>query len=180
MANLVGKSLFTSAITGLNSSYLMMLNGADSLSLEDILNYTKANGTNYTMAYNQNFRSYLMSNFNTIDTDNDGKISTQDLTNYSNRLQTQGMTYQELSQLCASNSGTMSTLLDTVLSNFNAVDTNHDGRVTQGEIDAYRINNQLKDVKKKFPKIDPTRMSMFIETDVKNVDDSDTDKVFNK
>lgn len=178
MANLVGKSLFTSAITGLNTSYLLMLNGADSLSLEDILNYTKTNGTSYTSAYNQNFRSYLMSNFNLIDTDNDGKISSEDLSAYSSRLQTQGMTYQELAQLCTSNSGTMSTLLDTVLSNFNAVDSNHDGRVTQGEIDAYRINEQIKDVKEEYPRIDPTKMSMFIETDVKETDDSDTDKVF--
>lgn len=179
MANLVGSSLFTSAITGLNSSYLMMLNGADSLSLEDILNYTKSTNTSYLATYNQNFRSYLMSNFSAIDTDNDGKISSQDLTNYSNILQTQGMTYQELSQLCATNSSTMSSLLDTVLSNFNAVDSNHDGRVTQSEIDAYRIDQQIKDVKDKYPKIDPTKMSMFIDTDVSNTtDDSDTDKVF--
>lgn len=74
----------------------------------------------------------------------------------------------------------MSSLLDTVLSNFNVIDTNHDGRVTQGEINAYRINQEIKDVKEKYPKINPTQMSMFIESDVAN-DDTSTkseDRVF--
>ena len=47
----------------------------------------------------------------------------------------------------------MSSLLDTVLSNFTEIDTNHDGRITQSEINAYRVNQQIKDVKEKYPKI---------------------------
>ena len=37
MANLLGSSLFTSAISGLNTNYLLMLNGADGLTLDNIL-----------------------------------------------------------------------------------------------------------------------------------------------
>ena len=177
MAKLLGSSLFTGAISGLNSNYLLMLNGGTGLTLDNLLNLSSEN-VNYSV--NQSFRSYMMTNFNQIDIDGDGTISQEDLTGYTTKLQTQGMTYSELSQLCSSG-GTMSSLLDTVLSNFNEIDTNHDGRVTQSEINAYRINEEIKEVKEKYPKIDPTKMSMFYETDTSNDTTSSTDnddKVF--
>ncbi len=177
MANLIGSSLFTGAISGLNSNYLLLLNGASGLTLDNILN-PSSDTVRYTV--NQTFRTYMMTNFNQIDMDGDGQINTKDLNNYVTRLKTQGMTYNELSQLCSSGGSSMSSLLDTVLSNFNVIDTNHDGRVTQGEINAYRINQEIKDVKEKYPKINPTQMSMFIESDVAN-DDTSTkseDRVF--
>lgn len=172
MANLIGSSLFTGAISGLNANYLLMLNGANGLSLESILN-PDSDAIRYTV--NQTFRSYLMTNFNQIDLDGDGLITTEDMTNYSAKLRSQGMTYNELSQLCVSGGSSMSSLLDTVLSNFTEIDTNHDGRITQGEINAYRINQEIKDVKDKYPRIDPTQMSMFYESRV-NDTDSTSDK----
>ena len=178
MANLIGNSLFTGAISGLNSNYLILLDGKKGLTLDKILN-PSSDSIKYSV--NQNFRSYLMANFNNIDIDGDGKITKKDMTNYTNRLQTQGMTYQELSQLASSGTGSMSSLLDTVLSNFNEIDANHDGRVTQGEINAYRISNESKEVKQQYPKIDPTKMSMFVETNTDNNKTSstnNTDKVF--
>ena len=164
MANLTGNSLFTGAISGLNSNYLLLLDGNKSLTLENILNPKNENVKN---SVSQSFRSYLMSNFDSIDVDGDGKISSKDIDNYTAKLQNQGMTYNELSQLC-SNGSSMSSLLDTVLSNFNEIDANHDGRVTQSEINAYRINQDIKEVKDKFPKVDPTQMSMFVDTTVSN------------
>ena len=133
MAKLLGSSLFTGAISGLNSNYLLMLNGGTGLTLDNLLNLSSEN-LNYSV--NQSFRSYMLTNFNQIDIDGDGTISQEDLSGYTTKLQTQGMTYNELSQLCSSG-GTMSSLLDTVLSNFNEIDTNHDGRVTQSEINAF-------------------------------------------
>ena len=177
MANLIGSSLFTGAISGLNSNYLLLLNGAQGLTMDKIL-HPENDSIKYTV--NQTFRSYMMTNFNQIDVDGDGKISTKDVDKYVSRLKTQGMTYQELSQLCGNSSGTMSSLLDTVLSNFNEIDTNHDGRVTQGEINAYRINDEIKDMKEEYPKIDPTKMSMFYDSQVNNTDKTSDkqDKVF--
>lgn len=179
MANLLGSSLFTGAISGLNSNYLLLLNGSDGLTLNDILN--PANDTiRYTV--NQTFRSYLMNNFNQIDIDGDGKIGIEDVNGYVTKLKTQGMTYNELTQLCANGGSTMSSLLDTVLSNFNEIDQNHDGRVTQGEINAYRINQEIKDVKEEYPRVNPNNMSMFYETQAVNKETSSTDKenrVFN-
>ncbi|MBR1616898.1 hypothetical protein IJ670_01985 [bacterium] len=171
MSNLIGSSLFTSAVSGLNSNFLLLLNGKNTLTMDDIL-HPKDDAVKYTV--NQTFRSYLMSNFTQIDTDGDGKITKKDLSNYTVKLQNQGMTYQELSQLCATGGNSMSSLLDTVLSNFTQIDANHDGRVTQGEINAYRINQELKDVKDKYPKIDPTQMSLFYESRVSNT--SETEK----
>ena len=177
MANLIGSSLFAGAISGLNSNYLLLLNGQKGLSLNDILN---PSDTNIKYTVNQSFRSYLMTNFNSIDMDGDGKITTKDMTNYTAKLNTQGMTYNELTQLCANGGASMSSLLDTVLSNFTEIDTNHDGRITQGEINAYRINQEIKDVKDKYPRIDPDKMSMFYETTSKTDTSKNSDKVFNK
>ena len=164
MANLLGNSIFTGAISGLNSNFLILLDGKKSLTLDKILN-PSSDSVKYSV--NQSFRSYLMSNFNNIDIDGDGKITKKDMTNYTARLQNQGMTYQELSQL-ANNTGGMSSLLDTVLSNFTEIDANHDGRVTQGEINAYRISKEKQEIKDQYPKIDPTKMSMFVETNTDN------------
>lgn len=177
MANLLGSSLFTSAIAGLNSNYLLLLNGADGLTLDNILN-PQSDTIKYTV--NQTFRSYMLTNFNQIDMDGDGKINTNDVNNYVTRLKTQGMTYNELTQLCANGGSSMSSLLDTVLSNFTKIDTNHDGRITQSEINAYRINEEMKDVKEKYPKINPTQMSMFYESKVDNTSSTSSkeDKVF--
>lgn len=177
MAKLVGSSLFTGAISSLNSNYLLLLNGNQGLTLENILN---PSSDNIKYSVNQTFRNYMMTNFNQMDIDGDGTISQEDLSGYTAKLQTQGMTYNELSQLCTSGSSGMSSLLDTVLSNFNEIDSNHDGRVTQSEINAYRINEQIKDVKEKYPKIDPTKMSMFYETNTDSTSSSDEseDKVF--
>ena len=175
--NLLGSSLFTSAISGINTNYLLMLNGSDGLTMDKIL-HPENDTIRYTV--NQTFRSYMMNNFNQIDMDGDGKIGMEDVNGYVTRLKTQGMTYNELMQLCANGGSSMSSLLDTVLSNFNEIDANHDGRVTQGEINAYRIKEEVKDVKDKYPKIDPTKMSMFIEPKVSNVDSTSSkqDKVF--
>lgn len=178
MANLIGNSLFTGAISGLQSNYLLLLNGSKSLTLDNIL-HPQSDAVKYSV--NQSFRGYLMTNFNNIDMDGDGKISANDMTNYTSKLKTQGMTYNELTQLCANGSGSISSLLDTVLSNFNEIDTNHDGRITQGEINAYRISQEKKDIKDEFPQIDPTNMSMFYETKTENTKTASSDtnnKVF--
>lgn len=171
--NLLGSSLFTGALSGLQSNYLLMLNGKDGLSLDNILN-PHTDTIKYTV--NQTFRSYMMTNFNKIDLDGDGKISAADMQNYSTKLKTQGMTYQELSQLCTQNGGSMSSLLDTVLSNFTEIDANHDGRITQGEINAYRINQDIKEMKDKHPKVNPDNMSIFYESKVSQNTRTETNK----
>ena len=178
MANLIGSSLFTSAISGINSNFLLLLNGGNSLTLSDILNPSD-DTVRYTV--NQTFRSYLMTNFNQIDLDGDGKIDSNDINNYVTKLKTQGMTYEELATLSNSGGSGMSSLLDTVLSNFTEIDANHDGRVTQGEINAYRVNEELKEVKEKYPIIDPEKMSIFYDTPKtsETSSSSKSDKVFN-
>ena len=58
MANLLGSSLFTGAISGLNANYLLLANGQDGLTLEGLLNPSD-NTLKYTV--NQTFRSYSRS-----------------------------------------------------------------------------------------------------------------------
>ena len=176
MTNLIGSSLFTNAISGLNSNYLLLLDGAEGLTLDKILN-PSSDAVKYSV--NQTFRTYMMTNFNEMDVDGDGKLTSKDMDKYVSKLKTQGMTYNELSQLSGTNSSSMSSLLDTVLSNFNEIDANHDGRVTQSEINQYRINEQIKDVKEQYPQIDPEKMSLFYDTQKTSTDKTETkDKVF--
>ena len=177
MANLIGSSLFTSAISGLNTNYLLLSNGGQGLTIDNILNPSD-NTVKYTV--NQTFRSYMLNNFNQIDSDGDGKITSKDVDKYVSKLKTQGMTYDELTQLSSTAGSSMSSLLDTVLSNFNEIDKNHDGRITQSEINEYRIDEEIKDVKKEYPRINPDKMSMFIETESSTPSETSStkDKVF--
>ena len=73
-----------------------------------------------------------------------------------------GVSQAELIQLCQSYGGT-STLLDTVLSNFNEIDADHNGKVTASEISAYGIDSEIKDKKEQYLSFKPSRMSVFYD-----------------
>lgn len=155
----VGTSLFATALNGINSSYHSLLQDSKGLTLDNILNPKTENNQYPYMNYN--FSSYLASNFSKIDSDGDGVISEKELGVYSTQLQMSGLTYNELSQLCAQNGG--SSLLETVLENFAEIDANGDGRVTSGEIAGYQVNKDKEEMEEKYPKIDPEKISVFYD-----------------
>ncbi|MBP3821126.1 EF-hand domain-containing protein [bacterium] len=136
MGNSTGSSIITSLTSGLTNThaYLASLYPQDGVTIQNI---TKARNdqTNY-LTLNQSFASYLQNNFNTFDKDHDGKISEEEMNKFAQTLSKSGVSKQELTQLASSGAYSSSTI-SKILDNFDEIDTNHDGRVTNAEISAY-------------------------------------------
>lgn len=160
-----GDSLFAQAASGISSSYyyLSLLAGTNSgLTLENILHPDTENSNINSVYLNSTFAQYLAKNFNYIDMDGDGTISSSDISTYTTKLYSTGLTYNQIVQLCSQ--GGSSTLYETVLNNFSEIDANHDGRVTSAEISAYGIEQEKDEMMDKYPKFDTKGMSVFYDT----------------
>lgn len=160
MASYSSTGLLVSAMTGLNNTYAALAKGkTDGISLDDLTDTDLlSSGLNY------NFISYLSSNFGTLDKDGDGKITATDINNYTQKLSQQGMTYEEIVQLCSSGYGN-STLMDTVLTYFNEIDKNKDGRVTDSEIKAYSVEADKAQMELEYNSYNPKDASLFYSDD---------------
>jgi Ca2+-binding EF-hand superfamily protein len=104
--------------------------------------------SNTTIAQNLNssFASYLQSNFKSIDSNKDGVITSDEMTNLTNRLSSTGMTKTELQQLFASgSSGISESKMNEILEHFEDMDTNHDGKLTDAEISAFTVNSSKQE-----------------------------------
>jgi len=156
MSLLSGQGLFVTAVAGLNQTYSTLTNGKnDGLTLDQIVNPgsdVNVNGLNYS------FLSYLSSNFGAI-AGKDGKITAQDIQNLGNKFSTQGMTYNEIAQLCGQ--GANNTLLSTVLTYFPEIDKNGDGRVTDAEIRAFGYESDKSKMELEYGSFNPSNMSIF-------------------
>lgn len=157
-----GNSLYAQAITGLRSSYYYLMQGVDGkgLTLQNIINPSNEAKTSAYMNYS--FSSYMANNFTHMDMDGDGIISETDLTNYTSKMCTTGLTYSQLAQLCSQ--GGTNSLLETVLNNFNEIDANGDGRVTSAEISGFGVEKEAEEVRKKYPNYDLKGMSIYYDT----------------
>lgn len=161
-----GSSIFLQAISGLTSNFNYLSQG-EGLTLDMIKNPDENVNKNLL---NSTFRSYLATNFSKFDTDKNGEISAEELQQYTNSLSKQGMTYEELTQLCYQYGGANS-LLETVMANFNDIDKNHDGRVTNDEIKAFGIDEEIAQMKEDFQKFDPKSMSIFYSASTDETED---------
>ncbi len=160
MTYLNGQSLFSSATAGLSSTYstLLSLSGSNGkLSLSSLTD--PSDEVVSLLGSNNSFMSYLTSNFSSIDSDGDGNISSKDITKLTTAMQQKGLTYNEISQLCAS--GGSSTLTDTVLTYFNQIDKDKDGRVTSAEISAFGIESDKHQMENKYKSFRSSSMSTF-------------------
>ena len=166
MAKLNGQSLLVNAVSGLTNTYSILSQSyPNGVTLEDL-----NNSDNYkNLNLNKSFLSYLSSNFQNIDKDKDGVINANDITNLTNNLNAQGLSYNELVQLCSQNGLGSSSLLSTVLTYFNDIDTNGDGKVSNSEITAWSNKVQEEKVKSELNAYKPSNMSLFY------VDDTSSD-----
>ena len=81
----MSSSLFSGIYAGLTNTYsVLAAQYADGLTLEDIAE-ARTDSSNL-LTLNQTFASYLQSNFSSIDTDNDGVISSDELSYYTSLL----------------------------------------------------------------------------------------------
>ncbi len=138
-----GSSIFSGVNAGLANTF-SLLSGQyqDGLTIENLnAALTNTNVTNTT--YGSTFASYLGTNFNSVDSNHDGKISADEVQKLMNNIATQGLTREQIISLSGM-TGMQGSLQETVLSHFDDIDTNHDGRVTSQEISAYGVNSQLE------------------------------------
>ncbi len=160
-----GSSLFTGINAGLTNSFsLLSSQYKDGLTLEN-LNAALTN-TNITQtAYGSTFASYLTTNFNSVDSNGDGIISADEIQKLMNNMATQGLTREQIMSLGAS-SGMSTSLQETVLSHFDDIDANHDGKVTNQEIQAYGVNSSVEKQKIADTNRVINNMSMFYGDDL--------------
>ena len=138
-----GSSLFTGFNSGLTNTYSLLANQyKDDITLDN-LNKALTNTNVTNTAYGSTFASYLTSNFNTVDKNGDGKISAEEIQNYMSNMARQGLTREQIMTLGSVN-GMSNSLQETVLSHFDDIDANHDGKVTSQEISSYGVNSQVE------------------------------------
>lgn len=141
-----GSSLFSGINAGLTNSFAQLSSQyGDGLTIEN-LNTALTNNSFVNNAYGATFASYMTNNFNNIDKDRDGKITAEEIQTLMNNMATQGLTREQIMSLGAS-SGLSTSLQETVLSHFDDIDANHDGKVTNQEIQAYGVNSQIENQK---------------------------------
>lgn len=160
-----GSSLFSGINAGLTNSFsLLSSQYPDGITLDNLNSaLTNTNVTN--TAYGSTFASYLTNNFNSVDKDRDGVISADEIQKLMNNMATQGLTREQIIALGAS-SGMTNSLQETVLSHFDDIDANHDGKVTNAEINAYGVNSQLEKQKIADRNRVVNNMSMFYGDDL--------------
>lgn len=145
--------IFSNSKLGLQRIYqLLSKDTTGGISLTDI-----AGNLDNVSSNDLSFVQLLQGDFSKVDTDVDGKITQAEFTKMLEKQTTQGMTYEQLSALASQSGSTGATgdnksLLQTVMENFNEVDTNHDGKVTKAEIDAYKFTSEKDKIKAEFDK----------------------------
>jgi len=138
-----GSSLFAGINSGLANTFsLLSSQYQDGVTLENLnKSLTNTNVTN--TSYGSTFASYLTTNFHGVDKNGDGKITADEIQAYMNNIATQGLTREQIMTLGAS-TGMTNSLQETVLAHFDDIDSNHDGKVTNQEINAYGVNSKLE------------------------------------
>ncbi len=161
MTNSNGNALLAGIYSGLNNTYsYLAAQYPNQVTLENI---NKARSDNKTAGViNQSFASYLQTNFTNIDKDKDGIISAEEMSNLTNRMSTQGLTREELTQMYASGASGLSTsTMENILEHFDEMDTNHDGKITSEEISAYSLNQAKLQKEDEYNNRRATDMSVF-------------------
>ena len=160
MSRLNGNGLFSTALYGLTNTYsILAQNSKNGITYEDLTNPSAE--TLQQLGYNTSFSSYLAQNFSALDEDGDGKINASDVSNLTSKLSTQGLSYNEIVQLCSSGAMGNSSLTSTVLNYFDQIDKNNDGRITSSEIQAFGIEAEEKKKKTEYGTPRTSDMTVF-------------------
>lgn len=160
-----GSSLFSGINAGLTNSFALLSSQyEDGLTLEN-LNKSLTNTNITNTVYGTTFASYLTNNFNSVDANSDGTISADEIQRLMSNMATQGLTREQIMSLGAS-SGMSTSLQETVLSHFDDIDANKDGKVTNQEINAYGVNSEIEKQKVEDRNRIVNNMSLFYGDDL--------------
>lgn len=158
----------TSMFTGINSGFtnaFAQLSGqyTDGITQEN-LNKALTNGNIVNNPYSATFASYMTNNFNSIDSNRDGVISAEEVQNLMGQMAAQGLTREQIISLAGS-SGLSTSLQQTVLAHFDDIDKNHDGKVSNQEIQQYGVESDLEKQKTADRNRIVNNMSMFYDNE---------------
>ncbi len=150
---------------GLNSTYAYLASQyKDGLTLENIAE-ARTNQDNL-QNLNQTFASYLQTNFSALDADGDGVLSANEANNTISQMSASGLTKAQLTQLQSSGaSGISNSDYAFLVENFEAIDSNGDGRITDSEIAAYKLTAARMEKEDEMAHKAATNMSTFYGDD---------------
>ena len=158
-----GTSIFSSVNAGLANTFAQLTGQySDGITLEN-LSKALTNTAITSTTYGTTFASYMSSNFSSIDKDKDGVISASEIQDLMGKMAEQGLTREQITAL-AGHSG-LTSLQETVLSHFDDIDKNHDGKVTNQEIQAYGVESDLEKQKIADRNRVVNNMSMFYDNE---------------
>lgn len=130
---------------------------------------------NKVSVYDLAFADLLKQDFKTLDKDGSQAISSEELNNYFNSIENKGLTLPQLQALSSQaglSAGDSKKLLDEVIQNFNKIDANNDGKVSQEEITAYKLNKEITDKKDELYEFKASDISVFYADDSASSTDS--------
>lgn len=156
-----GNAIFMTALNGLANTYSVLAQNSASkggVTIEEITNPN--NSVLQQLGNNTTFAQFLSSNFASIDRDGDGKISATDMSNLTSKLSEKGLTYEEICQLCSTGLGS-SDMMNNILTYFDQIDTNKDGRITNAEIQAFGLKAEEERLKTEYQSFKSSSMSVF-------------------
>ena len=138
-----GTSMFAGINSGLTNTFAQLSGQyAEGITLDN-LNKSLSNSNVINNPFGSTFASYMTNNFNQIDSNNDGKISANEVQELMSQMATQGLTREQIIALAGS-SGMSTSLQETVLNHFEQIDKNKDGKVTNQEIQAYGVESDFE------------------------------------
>lgn len=156
-------SIFSGVTSGLNSTYSILATASSgSVTATNVANAMSS--STYASSLSSGFASYILSNFSVLDQDNDGTLSSTEMSSLSNTINATGLTSTQLTQL-GSASGLSGETLEQVLTHFADIDANGDGKVTSSEISNYKLSSAMEKKKTEFANKAASNQSLFYGDD---------------
>jgi Ca2+-binding EF-hand superfamily protein len=152
-------SLFTQAFMGLTSNYAQLMSGNVNGGLTlDCIKHPNEDVNKKQL--DPTFTSFLTTNFASFDKNGDGIITAEEFQEYMNAMANGGLTREQLMQLCYRVGDNDN--LEQILANFDKIDKNRDGKITQEEIALFNLEQEIGAMQERRPLIsEKSSMSIF-------------------
>ena len=161
--------IFTAAQSGLQTTLQYLYsNNTQGITRQNLANAY----TNNTTGVNNTFFQMISSQFATLDKNNDGTLSADEANAMLTDLSS-GLTREQVTQLVSSGAIDKD-LANKIISNFSKIDTNGDGKVSEAEINAFCMGEDIQSKKDEQTKLLIKNMSCYYDVDV---DDTKTEEV---
>ena len=161
--------IFTAAQSGLQTTLQYLYsNNTQGITRQNLANAY----ANNTTGVNNTFFQMISSQFATLDKNNDGTLSADEANAMLTDLSS-GLTREQVTQLVSSGAIDKD-LANKIISNFSKIDTNGDGKVSEAEINAFCMGEDIQSKKDEQTKLLIKNMSCYYDVDV---DDTKTEEV---